>query len=82
MEITQEHKTQIEEIISGIECPKDFECYKSGFENLCKILIFGDGELVECLGKSKQQCNFSFSFGLGYFCKCPLRIYIAKNFNR
>ena len=82
MEITQEHKTQIEEIISGIECPKDFECYKSGFENLCKTLIFGDGKVVECLGKSGQQCNFSFSFGLGYFCKCPLRIYIAKNFNR
>ncbi len=82
MEITQEHKTQIEEIISGMECQKDFKCYKSGFENLCKTQIFRDGELVECLEESSQLCKFSFNFGLGYFCKCPLRRYIAKNFNR
>ncbi len=82
MEITQEHKTQIEEIISGIECPKDFECYKSGFENLCKTRIFQDGEVVECLGESLRLCKFSFNFWFGYFCKCPLRRYITKNFNR
>ncbi len=66
MEITQEHKTQIEEIISGIECPKDFECYKSGFENLCKTLILQAGEVVECLEESSRLCKFSFSFG-----SCP-----------
>ena len=82
MEITQEHKTQIEEIISGIECPKDFECYKSGFENLSKTQILVAGEVVECLGESARLCKFSFSFGSGYFCKCPLRRYITKNFNR
>jgi hypothetical protein len=82
MEIIQEHRTQIEEIISGIECPKDFECYKSGFEDLSKIEIFRDGELVECLEKHSRLCKFSFSFGFGYYCKCPLRRYIAQNFNR
>lgn len=82
MEITQENKTQIEEIISGIECPKDFECYKSGFENLPKTRIIVSGEVVECLEESSRMCNLSFSFGSGYFCKCPLRRYITKNFNR
>ena len=82
MEITQEHKTQIEEIISGMECPKDFKCYKSGFEDLSKIEIFRDGELVECLEKHSQLCKFSFNFKYGYFCKCPLRRYIAKNLGR
>ena len=82
MEVTQEQKTQIEEIISGMECTKDFKCNKSGFEDLCEVKIFRDGEVVECLEESSQPCKFSFHFGLGYFCKCPLRRYIAQNFNR
>jgi hypothetical protein len=82
MEITQEHRIQIEEIISGMECPKDFSCYKSGFEDLSKIRIFQDGVVIECLEERSQLCELSFSFGSGYFCKCPLRKYIAKHFNR
>jgi len=82
MEITQEHRTQIEEIISGMECPKDFKCYKSGFEDLCKAKIFLDGEMVECLGETAQLCKSSFHFGFGYICKCPLRRYIAKHFKK
>ena len=82
MVITQENKTQIEEIISGMECTKDFKCYKSGFDNLCKVKIFRDGELVECLEKHLQLCKFSFNFGYGYYCKCSLRRYIAQNSNR
>jgi hypothetical protein len=82
MEVTQEHRTQIEEIISGMECPKDFKCYKSGFEDLCKTKIFQDGDLIECVDTSSWLCKLSFGFGRGYFCKCPLRKYIAKNFYR
>ncbi|MDT8303988.1 MAG: hypothetical protein RQ760_21075 [Sedimentisphaerales bacterium] len=82
MELTQENKAQIEEIFSGIECPKNFRCYKSGFEDLCKVRIFPDGELIECFDESGKLCKFSFDFGYGCFCKCPLRRYIAKNFNR
>ena len=82
MKITQEHKTEIEDIISGMACSKDFKCYESGFENLCKVQIFKDGELVECLDEAAQLCKFSFNFGLGHFCKCSLRRYIAQNFNR
>jgi len=82
MEILQEYKTEIEEIISGMECPKDFECYKSGLKNLCKTQIFRDGEVVECLEQESQSCKFGFHFELGYLCRCPLRRYIARNFNR
>ena len=82
MEITQEHKARIEEIISGIDCPWDFKCYKSGFEDLAKIQIFREGELVKCLEDRSQLCKFSFHFGLEYFCKCPIRKYIANNLNK
>jgi len=80
MKITQEHKTEIEDIISGMACPKDFKCYKSGFEDLSKAKVFQDGELIECLDDSSSLCKFSFGFGSGYYCKCPLRKYIAKYF--
>ena len=82
MEITQAQKTQIEEIISKNECPKDYECYKSGFDNVCRAKIFIDGNLVECFDKGRTSCKFSHHFGLGYFCKCPLRKYIAQNLNK
>ena len=82
MQITEEHKTQIEEIIKGTECSKDFNCYKSGLEDLAKIQIFRDGELVECFEECSQLCKFSFGFGFGHYCQCPLRKYIAKNFNK
>jgi len=80
MEITQEHDSKIQEIMSGMQCPRDFECYKSGIENLCRAGIVGNAKLVECLEEKAKTCEHSFSFGLGYICKCTLRKYIAKNF--
>lgn len=82
MEITQEQKIQIEKTIRTMECPKNFKCYKSDFEDLAKISIFRDGELVECFEERSNLCKYSFNFGRGYYCKCPLRRYIARNFNR
>lgn len=37
----QGYKTEIENIIDELECPKDFECYKSGFDVLCKAKDIG-----------------------------------------
>jgi hypothetical protein len=32
----QDDKKEIEKIMMGMTCQKDFECYKSGFRYLCK----------------------------------------------
>jgi hypothetical protein len=82
MEIAQEHDSKIQEIMSGMQCPTDFECYKSGFENLGRVGIVGDAIKVVCLEEKAKTCNYGLSLGHGYICKCPLRNYIAKNFNR
>jgi hypothetical protein len=50
-----------------MDCPKDFKCYKSGFEDLCKSKIFQSGKFIECLGESSWLCKFSFGFVRGYF---------------
>jgi len=76
--MTKEYKRDIEEIIGKIQCPKDFRCYKSGFNALCRARDIGIESFVECLEKKPDKCKFSRSFGLMHLCECPLRIYLAK----
>jgi hypothetical protein len=73
---------QIQEIMRQVECKRDFQCYMSGFKDLCKIEDIGIPDSVRCLSKAPENCKYSFAFGDSYFCKCPLRIYIAKNFKK
>ena len=78
----KDNERKIREIIDGLKCPKDFRCYKSGFEYLCKAEDIGQDTFLVCHEKDSAGCKFSVSFGKGHFCKCPLRIYIAKEFNK
>ena len=78
----QDYKKEIEEIINAFECPKDFECYKSGFEVLCNARDVGLELFVECLEKNPVWCKFSISYGYSYLCDCPLRVFISKKLER
>ena len=78
MTFDDELEKGIAEIIGGLQCPKDFKCYRSGFENLCKAKDLGLDSFLECLDESPRHCPFAFSFGRVFFCKCPLRVYISK----
>jgi len=82
MVIAPANRDQIEQIVKQMNCPRDFECYKSDFDNLSDVGIVGDAKMVECIEESAQTCEFGFPFGLGVLCKCPLRNYIAKHFMR
>ena len=79
----QEYEKEIEEIIGRMKCPKDFECYKSGFEVLCKArsVEAGSRSLLICLEKNALECKF-LNLESGYFCDCPLRIYIARKLKK
>jgi len=81
VEIAQKHKSKIEQIISDMECTKDFVCHKSGFKKIGKAILIADGERVKCLEENSRLCNFAFLFGHLTICECPLRNYIAKNFH-
>ena len=80
MQISQEHKSQIEEIVRSMQCPRDFKCYKSDFRDLPKSRLIADGKLVECL-EANRRCSFGLAFGHGTICTCKLRNYIAENFH-
>ena len=74
-------KRKVEEIIDGLRCPEGFECYKS-FDVLCKAEDIGLGSYLLCINSKSKKCLFAVPFGNGYFCKCPLRVYIAKEFKK
>ena len=75
-------KKEILAIIVKMKCPKNFQCYKTGFENLCKANDIGMKTFVECYQETPDECKFSSHLGTFYVCKCPLRIYIAKKLKR
>jgi len=73
---------KVEEIIGDIKCPKDFICYKSGFEQLCKAEDVGRKSVLKCLEENPEECKFSLPIGLTYYCQCPLRFYIARKLKK
>lgn len=74
----EEQKKRIEEIMAGMECKKDFECYKTGLEKLCKARDNRLPGYVECLEEKPVACEFALHFGDGVLCRCPVRVYLAK----
>jgi len=73
---------EIEQIVGEMQCPKNFNCYKSGFRHLCKAKNFGIKSFLECLESDPGECKFSFSIEKIHYCQCPLRCYIAQKMNK
>ena len=87
MELNRAHKRRIDKIIARMECEKGFECYKSGFEELCEAKLVREGKIlggwgVECVEPKQEPCKFETTFGERVFCSCPLRVYCAKNLSK
>jgi hypothetical protein len=80
--MNQEHKLEIEEIMNGLECPHDFNCYKQGAESFCKAGDVGLETFVECFEEYPYGCPFSMSLSGVYYCKCPLRVHIVKKLKK
>jgi hypothetical protein len=82
MTFDEELEKEIAEIIGGLQCPKSFMCYRSGFEKLCKVKDFSVEVFLECLEDTPQTCKFSLMIGRSYMCQCPLRYYIFKKLKK
>lgn len=83
MRIVEKHRKEIENIVADIDCRKDPPCFQVEFQNLCKANDTGLENFVNCSedNPTAALCNYSLCFGERYLCKCPLRIYLAKNLN-
>jgi hypothetical protein len=84
--VEEKVRKRIGEIIGEMDCPKHFKCAESGFENLCKASDFGDEHHLECLQEPYPRCEFALhtdSSGKGIrFCRCPLRVYLARELGK
>jgi hypothetical protein len=78
----KETKTEIEEIIGGMQCPKDFKCYSSGLEDLCKAQYFGLESFLVCGEEDPTACKFALSLGKTFYCQCPLRKYLSRKLKK
>ncbi len=73
---------EIEGLFSDVDCQKGFCCLKSGLKNLCRAKDLGLDQFLECLENKPYDCSFAFKFGDHHFCKCEVRFYIAKKYNK
>ena len=77
----ESRQTKIKKIIKKIECSKGFQCYESKFKDLCRAKDIGLKSFLLCL-EENHDCNFSIFFIDEYLCKCPLRVFIAKELKK
>ena len=69
---------KVVEIIGDLKCPKDFQCYKSKYDELCNAGFNGKPGMLCCLEEEPNECIFSLSYRDTYYCQCPLRNHIAE----
>jgi hypothetical protein len=80
--VEQDLEKELRAIINSFTCPKDFKCYRSGFEALCKARDVGLETFIECFEDDPFDCPFSMRLHGVHYCKCPLRVYIAKKLKK
>ena len=73
---------KLKELMGGLTCPKDFKCCTGGLENLCKARDIGLETFIECLEDDPLDCPFTMRLHGVIYCKCPLRVYIAKKLKK
>jgi hypothetical protein len=73
----QDFIKKIAEIMKDLECPKGFECTKSGFKNIYKTKRVAN-EYFTCIGTNSRICPHILPFGYSNFCTCPLFMCIAN----
>ncbi|OGQ96425.1 MAG: hypothetical protein A2521_08840 [Deltaproteobacteria bacterium RIFOXYD12_FULL_57_12] len=75
----EDFRRRVAEIIGEINCPKGYTCMESNFLHLCRAMDIGCETYLICFDENSASCPFSVSFAASRYCKCPLRIYLAKN---
>lgn len=78
----EEDRKKIEQLMEGMQCPKDFKCVKENFDRLCQVRKFGFDEHLECLEKNPSHCPFAVPFTYRHICICQMRMYIIEKLKK
>lgn len=89
--LTEKQHEEVRDIMDNMSCKLDFACYKISIENICRA-EYNEHSLVckiSSMPSDKEilflNCEYRLYLGNAhnyYVCRCPLRIYIAKNLKR
>ena len=74
----ENYEKEVKEIMAGMECPRDFACYKADLNPRCNVKDVELENHLEIEGECDYCCEyFVVSNGVRY-CKCPLCVYLTK----
>ena len=89
--LTEKEHKEVRDIMDNMSCQLDFVCYKSPLDDICKAeynehsLVCKISEMPSDKSILFDDCTYRSYLGTAhksYICRCPLRIYIAKNLKR
>ena len=69
----------VKKVLGDHRCNKNLKCARGGLAELCKAREIGSDLFMVCL-EEDPNCSFTISFGHGFMCKCPVRVYLSKEF--
>lgn len=64
--------------IEKLDLPKGCTCFEPGVGVRCKAKDVGLDSYAQCLEKEAFNCPFAVPYAHSFYCKCPVRVYIAK----
>ena len=79
--MTPQDQEIFDELKARVKCVKNFVCVESALSALCAGKYYEDLDILECL-QCAPNCGFVREFGSKRICTCPLRKFIAVNFER
>jgi hypothetical protein len=77
LEYTVQQEFCYVEIKKETNCPYDFECLKKKGSYHCDTEDYIFHGAVEC-NRADKDCQYSYSFGKSYFCRCPMKLYLYR----
>lgn len=80
MELTADQRLELVALKRKTSCSKRFRCLALPPSQLCSARDLGMDGFLECLQPNSQHCSHSFPFGEGRFCRCAIRVFLAKQF--
>jgi len=62
-------------------CDFNYRCSTQDIFNICPVKDISLDDFIQLINYP-VSCLHSISFGYRYYCNCPVRIYIAKNYEQ
>jgi hypothetical protein len=80
--MTAEERKRFDELRAQVPCTKKFSCMGAALADLCQGVYHSELDILECLEKTALPCQFTRPFSDTQVCLCPMRKFIAQNFDK